>query len=93
MQQYGVGPNEDRWKGVIQQFGDIALLSEVQNDVHLFRALAQYWNPGYNCFTFGKVDMTPTIEEYTLLLNCPKFKEGKVYIRPKGDTNVLEELD
>ncbi|MBA0702398.1 hypothetical protein Goari_027357 [Gossypium aridum] len=23
-------------------------------DKHLFRALAQYWNPAYSCFTFGK---------------------------------------
>ncbi|KAL4369298.1 hypothetical protein GQ457_05G016220 [Hibiscus cannabinus] len=75
-----------------QQFGDIALLLEVQNDVHLFRALAQFWNTGYNCFTFGKVDMTPTIEECTLLLNCPKFKEGKVYIRPKETPMFLKNL-
>ncbi|KAL4368177.1 hypothetical protein GQ457_05G016230 [Hibiscus cannabinus] len=74
------------------QFVDIALLLEVQNDVHLYRALAQFWNPGYNCFTFGKVDMTPTIEEYTLLLNCPKFKEGKVYIRPKEAPTFLKNL-
>ncbi|KAL4284175.1 hypothetical protein GQ457_16G018970 [Hibiscus cannabinus] len=75
-----------------QQFGDIAILLEVQNDVHLFRALTQFWNPGYNCFTFGKVDMTPTSEEYTLLLNCPKFKEGKVYTRLKETQTFLKNL-
>ncbi|KAH1108412.1 hypothetical protein J1N35_012180 [Gossypium stocksii] len=26
-------------------------------DKHLFRALAQFWNPAYSCFTFGKVDL------------------------------------
>ncbi|MBA0729831.1 hypothetical protein Golax_022529 [Gossypium laxum] len=29
-------------------------------DKHLFRALTQFWNPAYNCFTFGKVDLVPT---------------------------------
>ncbi|MFQ6650344.1 hypothetical protein Gotur_023594 [Gossypium turneri] len=40
----------------------------VKVDKHLFRALAQYWNPAYSCFTFGKVDLVPTVEEYTTLL-------------------------
>ncbi|MBA0777588.1 hypothetical protein Gotri_005593 [Gossypium trilobum] len=26
--------------------------------------LAQFWNTTYNCFTFGKVDLVPTVEEY-----------------------------
>ncbi|MBA0876112.1 hypothetical protein Goshw_001823 [Gossypium schwendimanii] len=37
-------------------------------DKYLFRALAQFWNPAYSCFTFGKVDLVPTVEEYTTLL-------------------------
>ncbi|MBA0562354.1 hypothetical protein Golob_007407 [Gossypium lobatum] len=32
--------------------------------------LAQYWNPSYRYFTFGKVTLVPTIEEYTALLRC-----------------------
>ncbi|MBA0863949.1 hypothetical protein Goshw_027806 [Gossypium schwendimanii] len=35
--------------------------------------LKGYWNPAYSCFTFGKVDLVPTIEEYTTLLRCPKI--------------------
>ncbi|MBA0676328.1 hypothetical protein Goari_017808, partial [Gossypium aridum] len=34
----------------------------------LFQALTQYWNPAYSCFTFGKVDLVPTVEEYTTLV-------------------------
>ncbi|MBA0702141.1 hypothetical protein Goari_026781, partial [Gossypium aridum] len=45
----------------------------VKLDKHLFRALAQYWNPAYSSFTFGKVDLIPTIEENTTLLRCPKI--------------------
>ncbi|MBA0789299.1 hypothetical protein Gotri_026142 [Gossypium trilobum] len=29
-------------------------------DKHLFRALAQFWNLAYSCFTFGKVDLVPS---------------------------------
>jgi hypothetical protein len=32
-----------------------------------------FWDPEYRCFTFDTVDMTPTIEEYESLLNCPNF--------------------
>ncbi|MBA0881579.1 hypothetical protein Goshw_016161 [Gossypium schwendimanii] len=33
-------------------------------DEHLFRALAQFQNPAYSWFTFGKVDLVPIVEEY-----------------------------
>ncbi|KAG8485984.1 hypothetical protein CXB51_019305 [Gossypium anomalum] len=50
-------------------------------DEHLFRALAQFWNPVYSCFTFGKVDLVPTVEEYTALLRCPRFQVDRIYSR------------
>ncbi|KAG8498571.1 hypothetical protein CXB51_004865 [Gossypium anomalum] len=31
--------------------------TRISVDEHLFRALAQFWNPAYSCFTFGEVDM------------------------------------
>ncbi|MFQ6666784.1 hypothetical protein Gotur_033021, partial [Gossypium turneri] len=48
-------------------------------DKRLFRALAQFWNLAYSCFTFGKVDLVPTIEEYTALLRCSKVQVDRVY--------------
>ncbi|KAK5793804.1 hypothetical protein PVK06_034962 [Gossypium arboreum] len=48
----------------------------------MFRALAQYWNSAYSCFTFGKVDLVPTIEEYTTFLHCPKIQVDRIYTRP-----------
>ncbi|KAG8492479.1 hypothetical protein CXB51_009542 [Gossypium anomalum] len=48
---------------------------------HLFRALAQFWNPAYSCFTFGEVDLVPTVEEYTALLRCPRFQVDRIYSR------------
>ncbi|MBA0818264.1 hypothetical protein Gohar_027987 [Gossypium harknessii] len=64
----------DQWDDEIKQlfyynYGDLPYLFSIKVDKYLFRALTQYWNPNYSCFPFGKVDLVPTIEEYTALLN------------------------
>ncbi|KAL1063569.1 hypothetical protein V6Z11_D13G152000 [Gossypium hirsutum] len=33
------------------------------------------------CFTFGNVDLVPTIEKYVALLRCSKFQVDRVYLR------------
>ncbi|MBA0789627.1 hypothetical protein Gotri_000124 [Gossypium trilobum] len=53
--------------------------SEENVDKHLFRALAQFWNPAYSCFTFGGGDMVPTVDEYMALLHCSKIQADRVY--------------
>ncbi|MBA0632506.1 hypothetical protein Godav_001233 [Gossypium davidsonii] len=55
-------------------------------DNNLFRALTQYYNLAYSYFTFGKVDLAPTVEEYTTLLRYLMIQVDKVYSRA---TNVL----
>ncbi|MBA0729824.1 hypothetical protein Golax_025726, partial [Gossypium laxum] len=62
-------------------YGDLPYLLDIKVDEHLFRALAQYWNSAYSCFTFRKADLVPTIEEYTVLLRCPKIQTDRVYSR------------
>ncbi|KAG8480383.1 hypothetical protein CXB51_025105 [Gossypium anomalum] len=64
-----------------QSYGDISYLLDVRVDKHLFRAVVQFWNSAYKCFTFGDVDLVPTIEEYTTLLRCPKIQVRKTYAR------------
>ncbi|MBA0765218.1 hypothetical protein Gotri_014462 [Gossypium trilobum] len=54
-------------------YGDFPYLLDVKVDKHLFRAPAQYWNLAYSCFTFGKVDLVPTVEECTILLHFPRI--------------------
>ncbi|KAG8472263.1 hypothetical protein CXB51_034492 [Gossypium anomalum] len=76
----------DQWGNETKQlfygnYGDLPYLLDVQVDEHLFRALAQFWNPAYNCFTFGEVDLVPTVEEYTALLRCPRFQVDRIYSR------------
>ncbi|MBA0877373.1 hypothetical protein Goshw_001422, partial [Gossypium schwendimanii] len=76
----------DQWDNETKQlfycnYGDLPYLLNVKVDKHLFRALAQFWNSAYSCFTFGKVDLVPTMEEYTTLLQCPKIQVEKAYSR------------
>ncbi|MBA0878360.1 hypothetical protein Goshw_023702 [Gossypium schwendimanii] len=76
----------DQWNDEIKQlfysnYGDLPYLFDVKVDEQLFRALPQYWNPAYSCFTFGKVDLVPTVEAYTALLCCPRFQVDKAYSR------------
>ncbi|KAG8481785.1 hypothetical protein CXB51_026438 [Gossypium anomalum] len=61
-----------RWDEGTKQFfyqscGDISYLLDIRVDKHLFRVMVQFWNSAYKCFTFGEVDLVPTLEEYTTL--------------------------
>ncbi|KAK5836617.1 hypothetical protein PVK06_012412 [Gossypium arboreum] len=76
----------DQWGNETKQsfygnYRDLPHLLDIQIDEHLFQALAQFWNPSYNCFTFGEVDLVPTVEEYTALLRCPRFLCDRIYSR------------
>ncbi|MFQ6650321.1 hypothetical protein Gotur_022317 [Gossypium turneri] len=42
---------------------------------------------GYVCFTFGKVDLVPIVEEYTTLLWCPKWVAAR--IKQKRDSKCI----
>ncbi|KAG8471716.1 hypothetical protein CXB51_036673 [Gossypium anomalum] len=64
-----------------QSYGDISYLLDIKVDKHLFLAMVQFWNSAYKCFTFGEVDLVPTIEEYTTLFRCPKVQVRKAYAK------------
>ncbi|MFQ6669793.1 hypothetical protein Gotur_034901 [Gossypium turneri] len=87
----------DQWGDEIRQFfysnyGDLPYLLDIKVDKHLFRALTQYWNPAYSCFTFEKVDLVPIVEEYTALLRCPKVQVDKAYSRVANVPTFLKKL-
>ncbi|MBA0614884.1 hypothetical protein Godav_015115 [Gossypium davidsonii] len=68
----------DQWDDETKQlfhcnYGNLPYLLDVKVDKHLFQVITQYWNLAYSCFTFGKVDLVPTVEEYTTLLRCPRI--------------------
>ncbi|MBA0875958.1 hypothetical protein Goshw_028053 [Gossypium schwendimanii] len=94
--KYVLGRHSERNAIVLQrdmhQNCGISLVSVVKVDKHLFRALAQFWNPTYSCFTFGKVDLVAIVEEYTTLLRCPKIQVDKAYSRAACVPPLLKKL-
>ncbi|MBA0881383.1 hypothetical protein Goshw_016907 [Gossypium schwendimanii] len=88
---------EGYWNDEVKQlfyssYGDLPYLLDIKMDKHLFRALAQFWNPAYSCFTFGKGDLVPTVEEYIALLRCSKIQVDRVYLRAVNVTTFLKKL-
>ncbi|XP_052477198.1 uncharacterized protein LOC128032594 [Gossypium raimondii] len=86
-----------QWEDEVKQlfyynYGDLPYLLDINGDEHLFRALAQFWNSAYSCFTFGEVDMVPTVEEYTTLLRCPRIQVDKVYSRTVNVSTFTKKL-
>ncbi|MBA0877052.1 hypothetical protein Goshw_006412 [Gossypium schwendimanii] len=61
-------------------------------DKNLFRALVQFWNPTYSCFTFGKVDLVPMVEEYMALLWCLKIQVDRAYSKAVNVLTFLKRL-
>ncbi|MBA0787416.1 hypothetical protein Gotri_026011 [Gossypium trilobum] len=81
-------------KGFLDRVEDNAAaeLMQREKDNRLFRALAQFWNPAYSCFTFGNVDLVPTIEKYMALLRCSKILVDKVYSKAVNTPTFLKRL-
>ncbi|MFQ6657528.1 hypothetical protein Gotur_027160 [Gossypium turneri] len=81
-------------KGYISKLWDFTCISVTQNNIKvdkcLFRALVQFWNPAYSCFTFDKVDLVPTVEKYMALLRCSKIQVDRVYSRAVNVPTLLK---
>ncbi|XP_017635682.1 uncharacterized protein LOC108477680 [Gossypium arboreum] len=54
--------------------------------------MAQFWNATYNCFTFGEVDLVPTLEEYTTLLRSPMAQARKIYAKLTNSQTFAKRL-
>ncbi|MBA0849642.1 hypothetical protein Goshw_018573, partial [Gossypium schwendimanii] len=77
---------------VSESCGDLPYLLNIKVDKHLFRALTQFWNPAYSCFTFGGVDLVPIVEEYMALLHCSKIQVDKAYSKAVNVPTFLKKL-
>ncbi|KAG8480503.1 hypothetical protein CXB51_024632 [Gossypium anomalum] len=84
--------DEEAKQSFCQSYGDISFLLDIKVDKHLFRAMVQFWNSAYKCFTFGEVDLVPTIEEYTALLRCPKVQVKKAYAKVLNGQTFTKKL-
>ncbi|MFQ6629719.1 hypothetical protein Gotur_007025, partial [Gossypium turneri] len=81
----------DQWNDGVRQlfysnYGDLPYLLDMKVEKRLFRALVQFWNPAYSCFTFRKVDLVPT-----RLMNITRMSEQWVTarIQQKGDSKCI----
>ena len=68
-------------KKFCDQYGQIASLIVVKMDESLIRAVIQFWDMSYRCFTFNGEDMIPTVEEYLMLIKLNLQCPDKVYYR------------
>ncbi|KAG8493663.1 hypothetical protein CXB51_011712 [Gossypium anomalum] len=73
-------------------YDELPYLFDIKVDKHLFRALAQIWNSAYSCFTFGKVDLVPRVEEYTALFQYSRIQANKAYSRAANILIFLKKL-
>ena len=62
-----------------ETYGAIASLISVPVEEPVLLAAMRFWDPSYRCFTFGKEDMVPTIEEYSVLIGLELQYPDKVY--------------
>ena len=44
-------------------------------------AAIRIWDMSFRCFTFNKEDLTPIVEEYSILINLKLQSPNKVYVR------------
>ncbi|MFQ6663666.1 hypothetical protein Gotur_031102 [Gossypium turneri] len=88
----------DQWNNEVRQlfyssYGDLPYLLNMKVNKRLFRALAQFWNPTYSCFTFGKVDLVSIIEEYVALLRCSRIQVDRIYSKMVNVPTFFRKLD
>ena len=77
-----------------ETYDDIAFLISMPSKEPVLRAALRFWDLSYRCFTFGKEDLVPTIEEYSVLIGIDLQYPDKAYNRkPKvGCWKVLAKI-
>jgi hypothetical protein len=70
------------------KYGRIAHLIRMPVQISAVKALMHFWDPSYRCFTFGDIDMTPTLEEYAQILSFP-YDPYKAYFRQRVENTAV----
>jgi hypothetical protein len=69
----------DDHASIMGVFGKFSSLIRLRVDHGLLETLASFWDPTHCCFSIGEVDLVPTLEEYTRLLQLDSpFSETPV---------------
>ncbi|KAI5390013.1 hypothetical protein KIW84_075365 [Lathyrus oleraceus] len=58
-------------KVFVDQYGDLLTLLRMVVDPVPLQTLLQFYDPDLRCFTFQDYQLTPTLEEYSILMNVP----------------------
>jgi hypothetical protein len=73
-----------------EKYGRLLEIAKIEVLNPAIKALINFWDPDYRCFSFGNVDLCPTIEEYGMLTEFPKHLH-RVYFPLRND-KVIPEL-
>ncbi|MBA0633845.1 hypothetical protein Godav_025189, partial [Gossypium davidsonii] len=84
-------------EGYVSELWDFTRISMAQNSLQELKEIWDQWNDEIkqlflHCFTFGMIDLVPTIEEYTTLLRCPRIQVDKAYARAAYVLTFLKKL-
>ncbi|MFQ6634869.1 hypothetical protein Gotur_010511 [Gossypium turneri] len=82
-------------EGYVSKLWDFTCISVTQNSLQELKKIWDQWNnknPAYSCFTFEKVDLVLTVEEYMALLQCSKIQVDRVYSRAVNVPTFLKKL-
>ncbi|MBA0828538.1 hypothetical protein Goarm_013208 [Gossypium armourianum] len=79
-------------KGFLDKVEDYAAVQTWSEMAQREKGNSQFWNPAYSCFTFGRVDLVPTVEEYMALLRCSKIQVDKAYSKAANVLTFLKKL-
>ncbi|XP_057976099.1 uncharacterized protein LOC131163502 [Malania oleifera] len=75
-----------------QLYGHIGFLLHITVNLQMVKALVDFWNPPYTCFTIDGINMVPTIEEYSSLLHLMTQRSPYLTYVPDSRISLAREL-
>ena len=66
--------------------------ADVEVSRHLLCATARFWKPAYHIFRFGRIELTPTLEEVHWICGFSKIMGPTVFVRCDRHIVVLSQL-
>jgi hypothetical protein len=74
-----------------RKYGCLVEIAKVEVLSPAVRALVHFWDPDYRCFSFGSIDLCPTMEEYGMLTEFPN-PLYRIYFPMRSDKIIPELL-